>query len=62
MTTADPVWVCVLCRRETVLDDAMVPTASGRCTCLGCWHRNLDDTPKPTPKDIEREVNREDGT
>jgi hypothetical protein len=35
-------YVCVLCRFETELDDVIAPVSSGRCVCLRCFTRETE--------------------
>lgn len=35
-------FTCVLCRFEVLLDDAVTPTAAGRCVCVRCFARETE--------------------
>jgi hypothetical protein len=46
---------CILCRFEVPADDAVVPTASGRCICLGCFTREVGSC-RPMPRQLRRQI------
>ena len=48
-------FTCILCRFEVPYDDAIAPTATGRCICLSCYTRNIDAN-LPMGKNLRREV------
>ena len=35
-------FICVICRFETELDDVIAPVANGRCVCLRCFVRETE--------------------
>jgi hypothetical protein len=35
-------YVCVICRFEVELDDAVAPTATGHCVCVRCFARETE--------------------
>jgi len=47
-------FVCVLCRFETQLDDVIAPVAGGRCVCLRCFNRETESR-----KDMSRQLRRD---
>ncbi len=47
-------WVCGICRFETVLDDCVVTTSKGTCICLRCYERETGST-KPMSKALRAE-------
>jgi hypothetical protein len=46
---------CLICHFETPLDDAVAPTASGRCVCLRCFMRETH-TERTMPSSLQREL------
>jgi hypothetical protein len=46
---------CLICHFETPLDDAVAPTASGRCVCLRCFIRETR-TERAMPASLQREL------
>jgi hypothetical protein len=48
-------FVCVLCRFETELDDVIAPVAGGRCVCLRCFHRETESC-KSMSKQLRRDL------
>ena len=46
---------CVICRFETVLDDVIVGTTSGRCVCLRCYCRETESA-RPMSKQLRRDL------
>lgn len=48
-------FVCVLCRFGTELDDVIAPVAGGRCVCLRCFTRETAST-VAMPKALRRDV------
>jgi hypothetical protein len=46
---------CVICRFLVELDDAMVPTPSGRCICFRCFSRETESAVH-MPKWLEGEL------
>ncbi|HXI15987.1 MAG TPA: hypothetical protein VNM48_06425 [Chloroflexota bacterium] len=51
---------CLLCKRLINPDDVAYPFKSGRCLCLGCWDREVNDAhplPAALQADIERTAN-----
>jgi hypothetical protein len=36
-------FTCMLCKFATEYDDAVAPTADGRCICLRCYERAVGD-------------------
>jgi hypothetical protein len=46
---------CIICRFPVPLDDAIAPTADGRCLCLGCFARETE-TALPMPKRLRQEI------
>ena len=47
--------ICVICRFEVPVDDAVVPTAAGRCICLGCFARETESK-RPMPPGLRRQL------
>jgi hypothetical protein len=47
--------VCVLCRFPAELDDAVVPTDTGRCICLRCFNRETE-TVRPMDRKLREAV------
>ena len=47
--------ICILCHFEIIEDDIEVRMSSGRCLCLGCFHRG-SALKKPMPKALQREL------
>lgn len=48
-------FVCVLCRFETELDDVIAPVSGGRCVCLRCFGRETESAvlmPKALRRDL----------
>lgn len=48
-------YLCVLCRFGVWLDDAICATASGKCVCVRCFWREVEDE-RPFPMWLRREV------
>jgi hypothetical protein len=48
-------YTCAICHFEVRLDDAVLPTTSGRCICLRCYTRELGYW-RPMPKSLRRLV------
>jgi hypothetical protein len=48
-------FTCIICRFEVPLDDAVAPTAAGRCVCLRCFSRETA-TARPMSKSLHREL------
>ena len=48
-------WICRICRFETVLDDVVVATAHGSCVCLRCFVRETGSA-RPLPQMLRRDV------
>jgi hypothetical protein len=48
-------YTCILCRFEVPYDDAVAPTPTGRCICLGCYLRHTD-TNLRMAKGLRREL------
>lgn len=46
-------WRCLICAFETVLDDAVAPTRTGRCICIRCYGREVGDR-RPLPPALRR--------
>jgi hypothetical protein len=48
-------YVCVICRFETELDDVIAPASSGRCVCLRCFSRETQSA-LPMPKALRLDI------
>ncbi|MGH2603524.1 MAG: hypothetical protein ACRDJ9_29585 [Dehalococcoidia bacterium] len=48
-------WTCCICRFDTYLDDAVVPTTQGTCICLRCYGRETGSA-RPMPPALRREL------
>lgn len=48
-------YLCVLCKFEVVLDDAIAITKRGNCVCIRCYARETD-TQHPIPTALRREL------
>lgn len=46
---------CFLCRFEVELDDVALLNSTGRCLCLRCYLRQLDQ-PLSVPETLQREI------
>lgn len=46
---------CILCAFETELDDAVVASVNGRCICLRCFTKEINDQKRMT-KALHREL------
>jgi hypothetical protein len=46
---------CILCAFETELDDAVVSSANGRCICLRCFTKEINDQ-KRMDKNLRHEL------
>jgi hypothetical protein len=46
---------CILCAFETELDDAVVTSATGRCICLRCFTKEINDQ-KRMDKALRKEL------
>lgn len=46
---------CVVCKFYVELDDAVVPTAEGRCICVGCFYRQTGEERRLSPA-LRREL------
>lgn len=48
-------FTCIVCKFPVELDDAVVPTAEGRCICVRCFSRQLGDERRLSPA-LRREL------
>ena len=48
-------WICRICRFDTVLDDVVVATAHGNCICLRCFVRETGSM-RPLPQALRRDL------
>ena len=48
-------YICVICRFQVVLDDAIAGTSSGRCVCLRCFSRETE-TYRSMSKELQRDL------
>lgn len=46
---------CIICRYDVPMDDAIAPSASGRCVCLRCFTRETSTTMR-MPKGLIRQL------
>lgn len=49
------VFTCIVCKFPVELDDAVVPTAEGRCICVRCFYRQIGDERRLSPA-LRREL------
>jgi hypothetical protein len=47
--------MCVICRFQVELDDAVLPTSNGGCICVRCFARETE-TEVPLSKSLRKEL------